>query len=126
MTLCIGSRAEVKDLEVMQSVADSHVLWIIVFCRLRLIAESSGKSFCGRRYALWHQGIYHHDISERNLMYYRDKQGGVPVTHSPSPTPTHKICKVQFDQECKEHVGATFKKVLPGVWVLAIDIAHDK
>ncbi|KAH7904499.1 hypothetical protein BJ138DRAFT_904802, partial [Hygrophoropsis aurantiaca] len=66
-------------------VRGSRVLWVIVFRKLRPIAELGSKEMVKTwwqivrcHYALWKQGLYHRDISENNLMYYRDKND-IPV-----------------------------------------------
>ncbi|KAH7920052.1 hypothetical protein BV22DRAFT_1074614 [Leucogyrophana mollusca] len=78
----VGNPPNAKAASHTESVPGSRVLWIIVFRKLRPITELPEKEFLRAwweivlcHYELWKEGIHHRDISESNLMYYRNAQG---------------------------------------------------
>ncbi|KAH7922354.1 hypothetical protein BV22DRAFT_1017480 [Leucogyrophana mollusca] len=77
-----GNSTDAKAASCKESVPGSRVLWIIVSRKLQPITELPEKEFLRTwweivlcHYKLWKGGIYHRDISESNLMYYRNAQG---------------------------------------------------
>ncbi|KAH7918884.1 hypothetical protein BV22DRAFT_1041437 [Leucogyrophana mollusca] len=76
-----GNPANAKEASSTESVPGSRVLWSIVFRKLRPITELSAKELLRTwwevvlcHYELWKGGIHHRDISESNLVYYRNAQ----------------------------------------------------
>ncbi|KAH7918883.1 hypothetical protein BV22DRAFT_1041434 [Leucogyrophana mollusca] len=64
-----------------ESAPASHVLWITAFRKLRPISELPAEEVLRTwwsvvlcHYELWKGGIHHRDISESNLVYYRNAQ----------------------------------------------------
>ncbi|KAH7922353.1 hypothetical protein BV22DRAFT_1037582 [Leucogyrophana mollusca] len=62
----------------------SRIFKVVASYKLRSAIELSGKAFLqvwwhivSCHCELWKGGVYHHDISESNLMYYRNAQGVV-------------------------------------------------
>ncbi|KAH7918879.1 hypothetical protein BV22DRAFT_892934 [Leucogyrophana mollusca] len=77
-----GNPADAKVASRKESVPGSRVLRIIVFRELRPITDLSGRDLLRAwweialcHYELWKRGIHHRDISESNLVYYRNAQG---------------------------------------------------
>ncbi|KAH7920055.1 hypothetical protein BV22DRAFT_1074618 [Leucogyrophana mollusca] len=67
-----------------EGIEGSRVFQIVAFYKLRSVIELSGKAFLrvwwhivSCHYEVWKGGVRHRDISESNLMYYRNAQGVV-------------------------------------------------